>query len=774
MPRPLARPAAALLLALFAPGLARADAGADLYKAQCAYCHGREGQGSKRYESALTGAKSVAQLAQVVHDTMPESDPGSLTDAEAEAVARWMHAEFYSPEAQDRRRPPRVELARLTVDQYRNTVSDLVASFAGGGKWGEERGLKAEYFEGRGFDQRRRKLARVELTLDHDFGTAAPGGIDAAKGFTARWQGGLMPAETGEHEFVVRTDHSVRVWVNDRQKPLIDAWVKSGSDSEFRGGLHLTAGRPVHLRVEFSKAKQGVQDKDVVGKIKPKAPPPTPASIRLMWQRPGRQLEVVPARHLATARDYPEVYTVATPFPPDDKSLGWVRGTAISKQWEQAVTDSALATSQYVAAEADRLARVRPEEPHRAAEQIRTLARDFATRAFRRPLTEAEGAAFVDRFFKPGVEPTLALRRSVILTLVSPRFLYREAVGDDADPFAVASRLSYALWDTMPDQALLKAAEKGQLKTREQVRAQALRMVTDRRAIAKLAGFVRQWLHADHVTDLAKSRTLYPDFDAAAASDLRTSLDLAVDDVLTSREADFRQLLTGRDVYLNKRLAKLYGAAVEGDDFRKVALDEGRRAGVLTHPFVLSAFAYTDGTSPIHRGVFLARGVLGLNLKPPQEAFTPLSSEAHPKLNTRERVALQTRGTNCQTCHGVINPLGFALEEFDAIGRLRATDNGRPVDATGGYLPRDGEPVQFSGARDLANYLVASREVHDSFVRQLFHHLAQQPVRAYGATQQDELREAFTRGEYNVRRLAVEAAVEAALTPRTPGGTARR
>ena len=119
---------------------------------------------------------------------------------------------------------------------------------------------------------------------------------------------------------------------------------------------------------------------------------------------------------------------------------------------------------------------------------------------------------------------------------------------------------------------------------------------------------------------------------------------------------------------------------------------------MLTHPYLLAAFAHTTATSPIHRGVLLARGVLGLTLHPPPEAFTPLPESLHPDFTTRERVALQTKGESCQSCHGVINPLGFTLEHFDAVGRYRDQDNGKPIDATGAYKTRGGETVKFDGA----------------------------------------------------------------------------
>jgi Protein of unknown function (DUF1588) len=137
----------------------------------------------------------------------------------------------------------------------------------------------------------------------------------------------------------------------------------------------------------------------------------------------------------------------------------------------------------------------------------------------------------------------------------------------------------------------------------------------------------------------------------------------------------------------------------------------------------------------------------------------------HPTLTTRERVALQTKGENCQSCHALINPLGFTLEHFDAVGRYRDLENGKPVNATGAYQTRTGEVVTFHGARDLAKSLVANDEVQGAFAEQLFHHLAQQPVRAYGPTAMADLKKAFAVNGFHIRKLAVEIAVTAALPP---------
>ena len=174
-------------------------------------------------------------------------------------------------------------------------------------------------------------------------------------------------------------------------------------------------------------------------------------------------------------------------------------------------------------------------------------------------------------------------------------------------------------------------------------------------------------------------------------------------------------------------------------------------------------------TSPIHRGVFLARGVLGLGLRPPPEAFTPLSEELEPKLTTRQRVMLQTKPAGCQNCHGLINPLGFTLEHFDAVGRYREKDNGQEIDSTGTYETRAGDKVTFNGARDLAKFLAGSDEVHRAFTEQLFQYMVKQPVRAYGPKQSADLRAFFAEHGFSIRMLMAEIATVAAVNePKTP------
>jgi hypothetical protein len=758
----------ALCLLLLIPCLATAaeSEGERLYKKQCARCHGLRGEGTKKYKQRLEGDRSVEQLAVLIQKTMPESAPGTLSDKEARVVAGFVHSSFYSKLARERNRPARIELTRLTVRQYRHAVADLIGDFRWQRGPGGPNGLKGEYFKGRYFQPQNRVVERIDPRVAFSFGTDAPiAGKMEPHEFSIRWRGALLAPRTGEYEFTIRTEHAARLWVNEGRKPLIDAWVKSGNDTEYKANLFLVGGRAYSLRLEYTKGKQGVDDsKTNKGKrslVK--------SSITLLWKMPHGVSEPIPSRHLSITAA-PEAFVCSTPFPPDDRSTGWERGGSVSKEWDQATTDAALATAGYVAGRLDELAGTRENDPERKKKLLAFCLR-FAERAFRKPLN-AEQKALIERQFAAGKDPGTGVKRVVLVVLKSPRFLFRE-VGGGLDGFDVASRLSFGLWDSLPDRALLEAAAGGLLSSKEQVVRQAERMIGDPRGRAKLRDFLFSWLNAEAGSDNAKDTAKLPGFDAQGIQDLRSSLELFLDGVVWSDKSDFRELFLSEQVPLNGRLAKLYGVGLPLDaTFRNVTLDGGKRAGVVSHPYLMSRFAHGSETSPIHRGVFLARGVLGVALRPPPEAVTPVPANLHPGLTTRERVSLQTRPGSCQTCHGTINPLGFTLEHFDAVGRYRAKDNGKPVDAAGFYQTRDGKTVKMTGARELAAFLASSPEVHAAFAEQLFHQLAQQPVRAYGPTTLDDLRRSFVASGFHIRKLAVEIMVVAALKPRratTPG-----
>lgn len=750
----------AFALLLFSSTVRAAETGEQIYRQRCACCHGAKGEGSDEYARPLQGDRSLARLTRLIAKSMPKDADKKCSKEEAQKVAVYIYEAFYSKTAQARNKPPRIELSRLTVRQYRQAAADLIGTFRAPAHWDQQRGLKGEYFKSRRFRGKDRVLERIDPRVQFDFGVAGP---DPKKfephRFSIRWTGSLLAPETGEYELLVRTEHAARLWLNDDKKPLIDAWVKSGKDTEHRGSIFLLGGRVYPLRLEFSKAKQGVDD----SKKNKKKKPQVKASIALEWKRPHRTRETVPPRCLSP-RSVPVSFVLATPFPPDDRSVGYERGTSISRAWEQATTDAAIAIADYVAGHLAGLSGVRDDAGDRSA-KLRDFCRRFAERAFRRPLTPEQKRLYVDRQFEAARDVETAVKRSLLFVLKSPRFLYRE-IGGGRDAYDVASRLSFALWDSLPDPELLRAAASGRLATREQVRRQAERMLPDLRTRAKLRAFLLQWLKVDPAPDLAKDSDHYPGFDRAAASDLRTSLELFLDDVLWSDASDFRQLFLADSLYLNGRLARLYGINLPAQaGFQKVSPKSGQRAGILTHPYLMATFAYTASSSPIHRGVFLVRNVLGRTLLPPPEAFAPLPAKLHPKLTTRQRIDLQTRPQACQSCHGMINPLGYTLENFDAIGRFRDKEKNRPVDSTGSYITCKGELVKFAGVRDLAAFLAVSDEVQEAFVEQLFHYFVKQPVRAYGPDKISDLRQFFVDNRCNVRKLMGKIAVESAFLP---------
>jgi len=756
-----------LIFVLLSAPAGRADepTGELIYAEKCASCHGAKGEGVlDAYKDPLIGDRPLRDLARVIDETMPEGEPEALSAEDSQKVAAFIYDAFYSPAAQIRNAPPRVELSRLTVRQYQNAVADLLGEFTGAMNWGDARGLEAEYYKGRRTRRENRVIERVDPTVNFDFGEAAPApeGFEPHE-FSIQWEGSVLAPDTGEYEFVVRTEHSARFWVNDLDTPLIDAYVKSGDDVEYRGTVRLLGGRAYPLRLEFSKAKQGVDDSD-----KQKGPPPpVKASISLRWKRPGQAEEVVPERCLSPGRT-PRLLVVETPFPPDDRSAGYERGTAVSKEWDDATTQAAIEVANKIQERLDDLAGTKSDAPDRA-DKLREFARRFVERAFRRPLTDDAKAIYVDRQFEQASDPVIAVKRVVLLALKSPRFLYREIDLAEPDAYDVAARLSFALWDSLPDRPLLDAAANNQLQNPDQVRVQAGRMVGDLRTRTKLRAFFHQWLQFERFTDLSKDAALYPEFDPAVATDLRTSLDIFLEDVIWNGDGDFRRLLLDDGVYLNGRLAKLYGLEQPADaPFQKVSLNPDQRAGILTHPYLLTGFAYHAATSPIHRGVFISRSLLGRSLKPPPEAVTPLAPDLHPDLTTRDRTILQTSPTACNTCHDMINPLGFTLEHFDAIGRFREAEKDRPIDDTGSYLTQSGEEVRFDGARELAQFLASSDEAHDAFVEQLFNYFIKQPVGAYGPDRLAELRRSFAGSSFDVRKLLVEISTASALNTAVP------
>lgn len=725
-----------------------APEGQKIYEAKCLFCHGQKGEGVKgKYSKPLSGDLTTNQLAKVIEETMPKEDPGSLSEADAFAVSSYIHELFYSSIARERNRPARIELSRLTVRQYRNSMMDLIGSFRPAAISSDKtKGIRGEYFKTRNFNKEDLAQSRIDAEVDFDFKEESPisGKMEPGE-FTLRWTGAIHAPETGYYEFVIHASHAVRLWVNDNNTPLINAWVKSGKDTEYKGSIYLVSGRSYSLRLEFTKAKQGVNDNK-----KPKVV--QPAFVKLLWKKPGGPVEICPGEYLSST-PLPEMFVSSTPFPPDDGSLGWERGVTVSKEWDQATTEAALEAAKYITAKLPEFTKVKDGDAQ-LFEKTEEFLKKFATRAFRRKLQDNENE-IIKKVLKGFKDPQDGALRVLVWVLKSPNFLYRnEGQGD-----SVASQLSYTLWDSIPDQQLIEAEASGKLKNLEGLNREIDRMLLDNRAHEKIRGFFHDILLLNQSHDLNKDAARFPGFDPKLESDLRISLDKSIEEIFWDNESNYQRLFLEQGLFMNERIAKFYQQKpASKPGFEKVSLDAEQRAGIITHPYMLSMLSYSAESSPIHRGVFLARSLLGVTLKPPPEAAAPLAASLHPSLNTRERVALQTKGGACMTCHGTINSLGFTLERFDAVGRLREKDNAKSIDSNGWYVARDGKKVSLENAQSLGKYLANSSDAHRAFTEQMFHHMLKQPTRAYGADTLEQLTLYFEKNSLNMRQLAAEMA----------------
>lgn len=322
----------------------------------------------------------------------------------------------------------------------------------------------------------------------------------------------------------------------------------------------------------------------------------------------------------------------------------------------------------------------------------------FASKAYRRPATTPEIDALMKVYhaqraagerFEPSVRTALAA------TLVSPNFLFRTVAHPDAanaearytlSGYELAARLSYFLWSSTPDDSLLAAAADGALLNDDVLAAQARRMLADPKSAALVENFCGQWLQLRALEGIEIDRARFPEYDNALRSDMAEEVRLFFADVVRA-DRSVLDFVDARDTFVNERLAAYYGIpGVRGEAFQRVTLPtDSPRGGVLTMGAVLTLTSNTTRTSPVKRGLFVLDQILGTPPPPPPADIPPLEQSARLDTNAtvRERLALHVANPTCAACHNRLDPLGLAFENFDAIGRWRDSENGRPIDASG-------------------------------------------------------------------------------------------
>jgi hypothetical protein len=338
----------------------------------------------------------------------------------------------------------------------------------------------------------------------------------------------------------------------------------------------------------------------------------------------------------------------------------------------------------------------------------------LALRVYRRPASEAELDAletFVAFAASEGDPPSAGIEYALQAMLMAPQFLYRSIPAEGAGPlapgevaalddYALATRLSYFVWGSTPDDALLQRASEGALHDADALRAELDRMLADPKAVALYDGFVTQWLQLGKLGAASPDPALFPEFDEALRADMLEETRLFFEGI-RARDGSVLEMITGNVTYANASLASLYGlSGVEGSALVEVETDPERRAGVLTMPAILAMGSGPREPNIVRRGVWLAEAILCASPPPPPEGVPP-APDPEPGETERERLARHREDPSCASCHDLIDPLGFGFEHYDALGRWRDEAEGEPVDDLG-ELP-DGQT--FEGAVELAALL---------------------------------------------------------------------
>jgi Protein of unknown function (DUF1592)/Protein of unknown function (DUF1588)/Protein of unknown function (DUF1585)/Protein of unknown function (DUF1587)/Protein of unknown function (DUF1595)/Planctomycete cytochrome C len=344
-----------------------------------------------------------------------------------------------------------------------------------------------------------------------------------------------------------------------------------------------------------------------------------------------------------------------------------------------------------------RIFAARPVRPDQEEASAKGILAALMRRAYRRPVTDADLAAPLELFRKGRDEGDFDAGIEMALSgvLVSPNFLFRV----ERDPAGVAphsayrvsdlelaSRLSFFLWSSIPDDELLSVAVAGKLSEPAVLERQVRRMLADSRSDALVRNFAAQWLHLRNLAAITPDMRLFPDFDDNLRQAFRQETELFFDSILRE-DRSLLDLLSAKYTFVNERLAKHYGIPhVYGSHFRRISLDpDSERGGLLRQGSILMVTSYATRTSPVVRGKWILENLLGVPPPPPLPDVPALKDNTvDGSLSVRQRLAEHRTNPTCAACHNLMDPVGLSLEKFDAIGRRRSAEAGTPIDASGG------------------------------------------------------------------------------------------
>ncbi len=392
----------------------------------------------------------------------------------------------------------------------------------------------------------------------------------------------------------------------------------------------------------------------------------------------------------------------------------------------------------------------------------------FGRRAFRRPLTDVETQRFVALVAAVAADQAdsvqAGMRHALSAILQSPSFLYRVELGvaSAADggrlkytDYEMASRLAATLWDSVPDDALLDAAGAGTLESADGVRAQAERMLADPRAERAVRAFADELYGMAHLEEATKDPAVFPQWTETLKAAMQEELERRVLDMAFVRRGDFLSLYDDRLSFVNNELARHYGLPeqpLEGF-FQVEFAPESPRAGLLGAGAVLAGHALPQRTSPTARGKFVAEALLCLTIAPPPPMVPPLPPMAEPGATLRQRLTLHRESPACAGCHGLMDPMGFGMENFDSVGSYRTTDNGSPIDASGELSAPGLNGATFTNLVELGVALRQQPVAGPCLVSKLYAEAQGRPAIALDAAALDRLSEGFASSQNRLDQL---------------------
>jgi mono/diheme cytochrome c family protein len=662
----------------------------------CFECHGPDAQEGDialdRYKDAAAVAEDQKTWQRVIQmlrsGAMPPEDAKQPSEAERRRVVQWIEQAIYNFDCDNLPDPGRVTIRRLNRAEYNNTVRDLLGvTFR-----------PADDFPsddvGGGFDNIGDVLTLPPLLMEKY----------------------LAAAERLAEEVIV-ADPSIFVKSIYRDRRLLTGEGGARYDFDRR---RWTLDGPGSVSTEFTLPRDGQYNVRVYARAQGSGDQPPQLELRL----DGATVKIFDIIAADGGGKYETKWTVAGGVRRLSAQLVTASDNAggSSSQRDRAVVVGAfeidgpidLRPQDYPPAH-QKLIATRPGDGRSVNDAAKQNLRPFLTRAFRRPVSEDEVnrfAALADNAVKEGDSFEQGMQVALTAVLVSPHFLFRAEWDDrkadaesaaELNDFQLASRLSYFLWSSMPDDELFAAAAAGKFRDDKETQRQIQRMLADPKSESLVQNFAIQWLNLRLLDETAPDPNVFPEFDVRLKADMRRETELFAAAIIRE-DRSVLDFLQGRFTFVNQRLAEHYGlSGVTGDEFQRVNFSDQKRTGVLTQASILTLTSNPGRTSPVKRGKWILENILGSPPPdpPPDAPDLEATQKAQPDLPLRKQLEIHRQNAVCASCHKVMDQLGFGLENFDAIGRWRDKDGKFPVDASA-ELPGG---ARFSGPLELASVL---------------------------------------------------------------------